>query len=187
MKQTLSVAHARQAAPLFVQLSQHEVKKLRQLPAWQRWLFLELVALSDFETGRIYQGSDPRVSYAKLAALLAHDQPPGGPRIAPPSIDQIRRALAAFVQLGLLDRNTGANEGAGALFLAVEGRKSSVAHSANIARGSARGASPKKARRDKNLANTAAGVAPGVAPGVSGGNSLIRSEERRVGKECSEP
>ena len=39
MKVTHTVAHARQAAPLFLQLAQLEIKKLRQLPAWQRWLF----------------------------------------------------------------------------------------------------------------------------------------------------
>jgi hypothetical protein len=173
VKVTHTVAHARQSAPLFLQLAQAEIKQLRQLQPWVRWLYVELVALSDFTTGLLSVGSDPRVSYAKLAALLAHDQTPGAHAVAPPSHDQIRRGLETLEGMGLVSRNTVANEGARALFLAVEGRKSAVTSSANRASRSARPHAPRKPSKNKDLPQGRAGGAPEGAPGVSEGNSVI--------------
>lgn len=165
-----SVAHARQSAPLFGQLSQIEIKKLRQLPPWVRWLYFELVCLSNFDTGRLYVGSDPKVSYAKLAALLAHDANPHDPKpAAAPSHDQIRRALAQLVSMGLVGRNEQANEGARALFLEVARRKDSVSASVNRARDFARPQEHKKTKKNKDLEAKAGRTSPETAPGVPEG------------------
>jgi len=157
MRQTArAVAMIRQSAPLFVQLTQQEIKRLRPFPCWIRQLYMELVALSNFQTGCIYNGSDPRVSYAKLHSLLDHDHSPQGGRDHPsPSIPQIRRALDQLVAVGLVVRDSEANVGARMLFLAVEARKSAVLSSVNIGRGSGRSSGSaqrvKKPNKNKEL------------------------------------
>lgn len=132
-----TTAHARQAAPSFGALTDHEILKLRQLPAWVRWLYFELVAMSDFKTGMV------RTSYAQLAALLDPDQPiQGGRRLEAPTLKQIRTALDWLYQLGLALRDRRGNERAGVLQIQVPGRAGFGAPKPEKGRGKGRVQSP---------------------------------------------
>jgi hypothetical protein len=167
VKQVRTVALSRLSGPSFLALHESEVVKLRQLPAWARWLFAELVGLSDFKTGA------GRASYAQLAALLDFDampgRPPAGARV---SRDQVRRAVESLEGLGLAHRDKQRNSTAGALFFLVRPRSGLGAPEGSSARGSDRGATARKPRRAAASAPAAAPVPPGVSPPVSGLNSL---------------
>jgi hypothetical protein len=69
-----------------------------------RWLYFELVAMSDFKTGLVY------TSYARLASLLDCDQPERGKRLDTPTIKQIRTALDTLARMNLALRDRTANE-----------------------------------------------------------------------------
>lgn len=100
MKLVRTAALSRHEAPQFAALMDDEVIALRLIPPWMRWLYLELVAMSDFKTGLIY------TSYARLASLLDCDQPERGKRLDVPTLKQIRSALDTLndMQLALRDR-----------------------------------------------------------------------------------
>lgn len=104
MKVVRTAALSRQEAPTFAALTDEEVIALRLLPAWVRWLYLELVAMSDFKTGVVY------ASYARLASLLDCDQPQGGKRLDVPTIKQIRTALDTLGRMNLALRDKAGNE-----------------------------------------------------------------------------
>lgn len=109
-----TAAHARNTAPSFVTLTQLEVVKLRQLPGWARWLYLELKGMSTFKTGQV------KTSYAQLVALMDCDQPPtGGKRLEAPTLKQIRTALEWLHDMGLGVRDKQRNEGRGELEIFV--------------------------------------------------------------------
>lgn len=99
-----TAALSRQEAPTFAALMDDEVIALRLVPAWVRWLYLELVAMSDFKTGLIY------TSYARLASLLDCDQPERGRRLDTPTIKQIRTALDTLNTMNLALRDRKGNE-----------------------------------------------------------------------------
>lgn len=104
MKLVRTAALSRHEAPTFAALTDEEVIALRLLPAWVRWLYLELVAMSDFKTGVVY------ASYARLASLLDCDQPERGKRLDTPTIKQIRTALDTLGRMNLALRDKAGNE-----------------------------------------------------------------------------
>lgn len=171
--------NVRHQAPLFVALDGLELMKLRRFPGWVRWLFLELCASCDFETGEL------ATSYAKLQALMECDQPrQGGQRLPVPSVPQIRRALDDLEDAGMLGRdkayNTKANGGRGILFLSVGQRKSFGTAKANRDRSCDRVQKAKKPRKHAASSPSAQGVATGVATGVSGAlNSITPTPKNR--------
>jgi hypothetical protein len=157
-----TVAHARASAPRHAVLYADELRKLRELPAWQRWLYLELVQLSDFETGR------GRSSWSQLGALLDWDHMPGRPPAgAAVSTDQVRRAVQALEAAGLVTRDGFANRQTGALFFAVAPRNRRGVAGDAFARGSAKGPAGPDASTGAGSADPAGGVSPGVSPGVT--------------------
>lgn len=103
MKVVRTAALSRQEAPTFAALTDEEVIALRLVPAWVRWLYLELVAMSDFKTGLIY------TSYARLASLLDCDQPERGKRLDIPTMKQIRTALDTLAKMNLALRDKAGN------------------------------------------------------------------------------
>ncbi len=139
MRLVHTVAHARHAAPAFAVLKDHELLTLRQLPAWVRWLYLELVAMSDFKSGRV------RTSYAQLAALLGYDAPEHGPRVPVPTLKQIRTALDHLAGVGLTGRDKRTNEQTGALEILVLTREGFGTSTKEQGRVQGRGVSPRKA------------------------------------------
>lgn len=157
--------NVRHQAPLFVALDGLELMKLRHFPGWVRWLFLELCASCDFETG------DLTTSYAKLQALMECDQPrQGGQRLPTPSVPQIRRALDDLEAAGMLGRdkawNMKANAGRGVLFLCIGKRKEIGSSKANRDRGCDRVQKARKANSHRPKRDSAPEVAAGVAAGV---------------------
>lgn len=151
MRQTLTAAHTRTQSADYVLLTRWERTVLRRLSWCARLCYEELVGLSDFRTGRVYRGSDPRVSYAVLIALLTPDQAPTGPRLQAPTLKTVRAALDELEAAGLLGRNRAANEGLRALFLEVPSRKDALTRSANLGREQGRADAPKKAKKIKQL------------------------------------
>lgn len=151
MRQTLAAALTRTQSADFVTLTRWERTTLRRLSWCARLVYEELVGLSDFKTGRIYRGSDPRVSYAVLIALLTPDQAPTGPKLQAPTLKTIRTALDELEAAGLLGRNCDANKGLRALFLEVPSRKDALTRSANLGREQGRANTPKKPRKIKQL------------------------------------
>lgn len=77
MRQVGTVTLSRGTAPAFLPLTEHEVTNLRHLPAWMRWLFLELVGIANFKTGK------GCASWARLEELMDWDKPERGRRAAP--------------------------------------------------------------------------------------------------------
>lgn len=117
MKTAHTVALSRATSATFLPLMEHEVVKLRQVPAWMRWLYLELVGLADFKTGKGAAG------WQQLVALLEWDQPERGRRAAPDlGLQQIRRAFEQLASLGLIARDKARNEAQGRLFFQVSPR-----------------------------------------------------------------
>lgn len=121
MKVVRTAALSRHEAPQFAFLTDEEIIALRLVPAWMRWLFLELVAMSNFKTGVIY------TSYARLASLLDCDQPERGKRLDVPTIKQIRSALDTFNTMGLALRDRAGNEEKRELKILVNPRVSEAA------------------------------------------------------------
>jgi hypothetical protein len=166
VKQVRTVALSRLSGPSFLALHESEVVKLRQVPAWCRWLFCELVGLSDFRTGA------GRASYAQLVALLDFDAMPGRPPAAARvSREQIRRAVEGLESMGLAHRDKQRNTVSGCLFFQVLPRTGLGASEGSSARGSDRGAPARKPRRAAASRPEAPPVSPGVSPAVSGTNS----------------
>lgn len=165
MGQVKTATLARHNAPTFGAVHGiSEVLKLRQLPGWMRWLFLELRMLSDFRTGQV------ETSWAVLRALMDCDSGErGGPAPFVPSIDQLRRAVGQLESIGLVTRNGQANQGAGRLFLHVPAATGLGTSAPKPARGSARVRKPRSPREKQPAA---APVPPGVAPGDSTLNSI---------------
>ncbi len=104
LKIVRTAALSRTEAPQFAALMDDEVVALRLVPPWVRWLYLELVAMSDFKTGRIF------TSYARLASLLDCDQPERGKRLDVPTLKQIRTALDTLNKMNLALRDKAGNE-----------------------------------------------------------------------------
>jgi hypothetical protein len=157
-----AVAHARASAPRHAVLYGDELRKLRELPAWMRWLYVELVQLSDFETGR------GRSSWAQLAALLDFDQMPGRPPAgAAVGVQQIRRAFAQLQAAGLVGRDPFANEQTGALFFELAPRHRRGVPSGAFDRGSDRGGAAPDASAGAASEPAGAPDSTGVPTGVS--------------------
>ena len=116
MKRIRSAASSRHVAPAFVILSGLEQIQLRKLPFIARVLFLELVGLSNFATGRI------ATSYAVLAALLDFDVAPTANDPGKATHRRISTALDALAMLGLVKVDRIKNEKAKGLFFQVKSR-----------------------------------------------------------------
>lgn len=173
MKVTLTAAHRRIQSADFVTLYRWERVQLRTLSWVSRILYEELVGLSNFKTGHLYSGTDPRVSYAVLLALMTPDQPPHGKRLPAPSLKQLRDALDDLESVGLLGRNTKANLGLRSLFLEVPSRAEAQSRTANLGRAEGRGDKVKKAIQDKKLPKFVHKPRAEARAGVSEGNSFI--------------
>lgn len=143
LKLVRTAALSRHEAPQFAALMDDEVIALRLLPAWVRWLYLELVAMSDFKTGLIY------TSYARLASLLDCDQPTqGGKRLDTPTIKQIRTALDTLNTMNLALRDRAGNEEKRELKIFVRPREGLGASKAKEGRG--KGRPPSRQNYDKH-------------------------------------
>ena len=116
MKHIRSASSSRHTAPAFVLLSGLEQIQLRKLPWIARALFLELLGLANFVTGRI------DTSYAVLEALLDFDAAPTANDQAKPSQRRVRTALEDLIALGLVRVDRIKNEKAKGLFLKVKSR-----------------------------------------------------------------
>jgi hypothetical protein len=128
-----TAAHARNTAPPFGIVGQAEILKLRQLPAWVRWLLLELRLMSDFQTGMV------STSYAQLVAMLDCDQPQtGGRRLESPTLKQVRTALDWLDAMGLAVRDKRNNEAKGVLKIRVTAASSLSASASVKGRGKGR-------------------------------------------------
>jgi hypothetical protein len=163
-----SVALSRQEAPQFTALMEDEVVALRMLPGWVRWLYLELVAMSDFKTGLIY------TSYARLASLLDCDQPTqGGKRLDVPTIKQIRTALDTLNRMNLALRDRAGNEEKRELKIFVRPRQGLGASEAKEGRGKGRPQTPQN--YDKHGAERKPDTQLGqrVGQGVQDPNTLL--------------
>lgn len=144
MKQVRTVALSRTTAASFLPLTEPEVVKLRQVPAWMRWLYLELVGLSDFRTGA------GRSSWAQLVSLLDWDKPERGRRAAAElGLQQVRRAFEQLAGLGLIARDKGRNEQTGWLFFQVAPRTGLGASAGKTDRVSDRARKPRSTRESR--------------------------------------
>lgn len=158
-----TVALSRHSAPSFLGITEAEAVKLRHVPAWMRWLFCELVGLSDFRTG---QG---RSSWAQLVSLLDFDKPAAGRRAAEDIGPQrVRRAFEQLADLGLVARDKGRNEQTGWLFFQVAPRTGLGASTGKTDRVSDR-AQKRRSTREATPANQA--IPTGIPTGGSGSNS----------------
>lgn len=117
MKQIRTAALSRHTAPEFFMPKGLEIMPLRRLDDFAYRLFIELVGLSDFATGRI------ATTYAVLIALLDFDQAPQAHRKPKPSRQRIRTALQSLLELHLIKGwDPLRNERAGGLFFRVQPR-----------------------------------------------------------------
>ncbi len=151
MKTVLTCAHLRTQSAEFVTLTRWERTALRRLSWVARLVYEELVGLSNFKTGHIFKGSDPRVSYAMLTALLTPDQPAHGKGLPGPTLKQLRCAIDDLCEAGLVGRVAAANEAHRALFLEVPSRELARSRTANLGRGEGRPAEAKKPKKIKQL------------------------------------
>lgn len=174
MRPVLSCAHTRTQAADFIVLTRWERVTLRRLSWVARLVYDELVGLSNFNTGRIFKGDDPRVSYAMLAALLTPDQPAHGRGLPGPTLKQLRSAIDELEAAGLVARETRANKAHRALFLEVPSRKEAASRTANLGRAEGRGEKVKKSKKIKQLEIDMHSPGAEVRAGVSEGSALIQ-------------
>lgn len=113
-----TAALSRHQAPDFALIFGLELMQLRKLSWLARALFLELVAMADFATGRI------ETSYAVLMALVDFDQVPGAHADRKPTLQAVRTDLEALVSLGLVRVDRIANEKRKGLFFRLPARTS---------------------------------------------------------------
>lgn len=166
MKIAREVALSRQAAPDFLPLTHHELVKLRQIPGWMRWLYVELLQLADMKTGA------GRASWPRLLALMDFDQAPTGKRRAGAvTLWQARSALDELAAIGLIARDKRRNEAQGFLFFHVQPRRGFSAPDAEYRRGYRRGSTPGRASNGAASSKASKGVTAGVTAGGSGMNS----------------
>lgn len=164
MRQSRAVALSRLSAPPLTLLHGAELKKLRQLPPWLRWLFVELVVGSDFASGR------GLTSWARVLSLLDFDRPPTGRDPAGAvSLGQARRGLDELQALGLVHRDRASNEGQGALAYRVPPRVKRSSTRPESGRGSGRAAT---ARNASNGAAPGATSQQNAAPVTAGGSAI---------------
>lgn len=116
MKHVRSASSSRLTAPAFIVLSRFETLQLRKLPWIARALFMELLSLANFVTGRI------NTSYAVLEALLDFDLAPTAHDVPKPSQRRVRSALEDLIALDLVSVDRIKNEKAKGLFLNVKSR-----------------------------------------------------------------
>jgi hypothetical protein len=152
VKQTLTAAHRRTQSADYVTLTRWERNTLRRLSWCARLVYEELVGLSNFKTGHVYRGSDPRVSYAALIALLTPDQAPTGPRLAAPTLKQVRTAIDELEVAGLVGRVRAANEAHRSLFLEVPSRHEARSRTLNLDREQGRVWNSRKLNKNRQLA-----------------------------------
>lgn len=118
MRLVREAALSRLAAPDYLTIYGEELRALRQHPAWVRWLFAELVACSNFATGK---GTTSR---ARLLALLDFDQAPAGrtPEGCAITTKRLRAALDALQAAGLVTVDPFRNVQSKTLFFEVQPR-----------------------------------------------------------------
>jgi hypothetical protein len=93
VKKKYDAGFSRLHAPLFTGVVRNEVKLLRQLSPWIRWLYLELRMLSDFKTGELV------TSWAQLEAVMGCDDY----QALSPSRQAIRRGIESLVEVDLAE------------------------------------------------------------------------------------
>lgn len=117
MKQVRTAALSRHTAPEFFMPKGLEVIQLRRLDDFAYRLFIELVGMADFTTGRI------ATTYAVLIALLDFDVTPKAHTKPKPTKQRIRTALDQLSELKLIKgMDPQRNERAGGLFFRVASR-----------------------------------------------------------------
>ena len=118
MRLVREAALSRLTAPDYLTIHGEELRVLRQLPAWVRWLFAELVVCSNFATGK---GTTSR---ARLLALLDFDQAPSGPKPEGCAITtkRLRAALDSLQAAGLVTVDPFRNVQSKTLFFEVQPR-----------------------------------------------------------------
>jgi hypothetical protein len=165
MRSSRAVALSRLSAPSVTLLHAAEVKKLRQVQPWLRWLFVELVIGSDFKNGR------GLTSWARVLSLLDFDRPPTGRDPAGAvSLMQARRGLDELEGLGLVRRDKASNEGQGALAYRVPPRVKRSSPRAESDRGSDRVPTGRKASNGAGSSLSS----PQNSTGVPTGGSVIQ-------------
>jgi hypothetical protein len=166
MRKVREAALSRATAPDFLPLTHHEIVRLRLVPAWVRWLYLELLCCADLRTGR------GKTSWPRLLACLDFDRAPTGrQRAGGVTLRQARDALEDLAELGLVARDKARNEAQGFLFFHVQPRTGFSAPAHSSGRGSGRAVAPQKPGKTRDKPVTDAGVPAGVRAGGSGVNS----------------
>lgn len=166
LRQVREAALSRREAPDFLPLTHHELVKLRQAPAFVRWLYVELLQRADMRTGH------GRTSWPQLLALLDFDRAPTGrQRAGGVTLRQARDAFDELQTLGLVARDKSRNEAQGFLFFHVQPRAGFGTSARESGRGSGRGSTGRKA---SNVAASAPSPAP-VPAGVRAGGSRSNS------------
>lgn len=166
MRKVREAALSRLQAPDFLPLIHHELVQLRQVPAWVRWLYVELLAAANLKTGA------GKTSWARVMAVLDFDQAPTGrARAGGVTLKQARDAVDELQSMGLVARDKGRNEAQGFLFFHVKPRRGFAAPAGESGRGSGRGSTARKASKDAASSVTTVGVPAGVRAGGSGVNS----------------
>lgn len=121
-------------------LYEHETDVLDPLPLWMTRLFLHLVRISNFETGK---GS---TTFAQLVRLLTPSQSRFGPREYVPNEQAVRRAVLDFEECGILSRDKDASMQARKLFFTVCDRQAVVRPTPRLEGVTRRGVDNGKAR-----------------------------------------
>lgn len=86
-------------APEFIRWERREMEALNALAfPLAGWVYFVLMQHSDFETGEFLGG------YPRLMELSTEPRPQQGPRVKGPTYDQMRRAVRALVDTGLVRR-----------------------------------------------------------------------------------
>lgn len=112
--------HALERNARYVMLYENELDVLDTLPLWMERLFRVLVQLSVWQTG---QG---RTTYDQVLAKLQPLQPRSGRRHYAPDAQAVLKAMRLFHACGIVVRNTGWSQRAGALFFEIAPRKAFV-------------------------------------------------------------
>lgn len=157
-----TVALSRRRAPAFTPLRGDEVIRWRNVSPWAKLIWIELLTLCNFRSGRV------RTSWAQLLSHLDWDGSTVATRC---TLKQARTAVAHLVAADLvLVHDTDANMAAGRLIFYVKSRKGFRTSAPDEGRGLGQGSTPGKSS-GRGQGSRAGGSAVEAAPRYSGGTA----------------